>query len=62
MRLELSSRFLFRPTSKKGGIVIALLLPSTVQTRLVKYLSSLGINDGESVHGFRSGISTFLDF
>ena len=57
MGLDLSSGFLFRPTSKNGGIVNAPLLASTVQARLVKYLSSLGINDGESVHGFRSGIS-----
>lgn len=45
-RLHLSSGFLFRPTSKNGGIVNASLLASTVQARLVKYLSFLGINDG----------------
>ena len=60
MRLDLSSGFLFRPTSKNGGIVNASLLASTVQARLVKYLSFLGINDGESVHGFRSGTSILL--
>lgn len=60
MRVDLSSGFLFRPTSKKGGILNAPLLASTVQARLVKYLSSLGINDGESVHGFRAGNSILL--
>lgn len=60
MRLDLSAGFLFRPTSKKGGVVNAPLLASTVQARLVKYLSSLGINDGETVHGFRSGTSILL--
>ena len=52
--------FFFRPTSKKGGIVNAPLLASTVQTRLIKYLSSLGINEGESVQGFRAGNSILL--
>ena len=60
MRVNLSSGFLFRPTYKKGGILNAPLLASTVQARLVKYLSSLGINDGESVHGFRAGNSILL--
>ena len=57
MRVDLSSGFLFRPTSKKGGILNAPLLASTVQARLIKYLSSLGINDGESV---RAGNSILL--
>ena len=60
MRLDLSAGFLFRPTSEKGGVVNAPLLTSSVQPRLVKYLSSLGINDGETVHGFRSGTSILL--
>ena len=55
MNVDLSSGFLFRLTSKKGGILNAPLLASTVQARLFKYLSSLGINEGESVHGFRAG-------
>lgn len=41
-------------TSKKGGILNATLLASTVQARLIKYLSSLGIDENESVHGFRT--------
>ena len=57
MNVDRSAGFLFRPTSKKGGILNAPLLASTVQARLVKYLSSLGINEGESVHGFRAGNS-----
>ena len=60
MRLDLSCGFLFRPTSQKGGILNAPLLASTVQARLIKYLSSLGINDGESVHGFRARNSILL--
>ena len=60
MRLDLSAGFLFRPTCKKGGVVNAPLLASTVQARLVKYLSSLGINDGETVHRLRSGTSIRL--
>ena len=60
MRLDLSAGFLFRPTSKKGGVINAPLLAPTVQARLTKYLSSLGINDGETAHGFRSGTSILL--
>lgn len=60
MRLDLSAGFLFRPTCKKGGVVNAPLLASTVQARLVKYLSSRGINDGETVHRLRSGTSIRL--
>ena len=57
MNVDLSAGFLFRPTSKKGGILNGPLLASTVQARLVKYLSFLGINESESVHGFRAGNS-----
>lgn len=53
MRLDLSAGFLFR-------VINGPLLASTVQARLVKYLSSLEINDGETVHGFRSGTSILL--
>ena len=60
MRLDLSAGFLFLPTSKKGGVINAPVLASTVQARLTKYLSSLGINDGETAHGFRSGTSILL--
>jgi len=41
MNVDLSAGFLFRPTSKKGGILNAPLLASTVQARLIKYLLSL---------------------
>lgn len=53
MRLDLSAGFLFRAINGP-------LLASTVQARLVKYLSSLEINDGETVHGSRSGTSILL--
>ena len=53
MRLDLSAGFLFR-------VINGPLLASTVQARLVKYLSSLEINDDETVHGFRSGTSILL--
>lgn len=55
MNADLSADFLFRPTSKKGGILNGLLLASTVQARLIKY-----INEGESVHGFRAGNSILV--
>ena len=60
MNVDLSAGFLFRPTAQKGGILNVPLLVSTVQARLIKYLSSLGINEGESVLGFRAGNSILL--
>lgn len=60
MNVDLSAGFLFHPTQKKGGILNAPPLASTVEARLIKYLSSLGINEGESVHGFRAGNSILL--
>lgn len=60
MNVDLSTGLLFRPTSNKGGILNATLLASTVQARLITYLSSLGINESESVHGFRAGNSILL--
>ena len=46
MRVKLSDGFLLRPTTKKGRISDAPFLASTVQARLIKYLSSLGIYGG----------------
>ncbi|KAK2549405.1 hypothetical protein P5673_030076 [Acropora cervicornis] len=60
INVDLSAEFLFRPTSKQGGILNAPLLASTVQATLIKYLSSLGINEGESVYCFRAGNSILL--
>ena len=60
MQVKLSSGFLFHPTTSKGCISNAPFLASTMQARLVKYLSTLGIYDGESVHGFRGGTSILL--
>ena len=60
MRVFLSTGFLSRPTSRKRGIRNAPLLASTMQARLIKCLSSLGINKGESVHAFRAGNSILL--
>ena len=60
MKVDLSPGFLFRPTSQTGGILNAPLLASTVQARLFRYLSSLSINEGESVHGFRARNSILL--
>lgn len=52
-QVKLSSGFLFCPTTAKGCVSNAPLLASTVQSWLIKYLSTLTIHDGESVHGFR---------
>ena len=41
INVDLSAGFLFRPTSKQGGIPNAPLLASTVQATLIKYLPPL---------------------
>ena len=60
MNGDLSSGYLFHRMSKKGGILNAAPLASTIQARLITYLSSLDINEGESVHAFRAANSILL--
>ena len=53
--ISLSSGHLFRATNQQGHIVDKPLLSSTAESRLKKYLRDAHIDNGETLHSFRSG-------
>ena len=60
MSIDLSSGYLFRVTDHSGFFSEAPFVGSTVANRLKGYLTDLSIDDGETMHGFRSGCSITL--
>ncbi|KAJ7394705.1 Protein dispatched 1 [Desmophyllum pertusum] len=52
--LDLSTGFLFRPTDHKGLVINTAFASSTAESRLRSYLNEGKINDGETLHSFRS--------
>ena len=64
MRVDLITRgYLFRPTTPSGGILDLPLRSSTAEARRLKvYLKDLGADEGETLHGFRSGFAITLAF
>lgn len=60
LRVNLTTGFLFRPTNPQGAIVDAPYSSSAAEARLKLYLTQMGSNDGETLHGFRSGCAITL--
>ena len=60
LRIDLTSGYLFRPTSPQGGVVDSPFSSSTAEARLKSYLKDMGADDGETLHGFRSGCAITL--
>lgn len=60
MKVDLTHGYLFRPTTPKGGIQNAPLSSSTAEARLKVYLKDMGMDEGETLHGFRSGCAITL--
>ena len=60
MSIDLSSGYLFRVTDHRGFVSEAPFVGSTVANRLKRYLTDLSIDDGETMHSFRSGCSITL--
>lgn len=60
MQVDLTRGYLFRPTTPDGGILDAPLTSATAEARLKLYLNEMGENDGETLHGFRSGCAITL--
>ena len=58
--ISLSSGHLFRATNQQGHIVDKPLLSSTAESRLKKYLRDAHIDNGETLHSFRSGCAVTL--
>ena len=53
--IDLSKGYLFRPTTPQGDIVHTLLSSSTAQQRLRVSLKETFLDEGETLHSFRSG-------
>lgn len=55
LQVVLTNGYLFRPTSPQGEIRDAPFSSSTAEARLKGYLREMGTDEGETLHGFRSG-------
>ena len=55
IRVDLTRGYLFRPTSTNGGIQDSPFTSATAEVRLKVYLKKIGSDNGETLHGFRSG-------
>ncbi|CAH3117867.1 unnamed protein product [Porites lobata] len=60
LRITLSNGYLFRPTNHQGHIVNKPLTSSSAEARLKYYLKDAKIDEGETLHGFRSGSAITL--
>ncbi|CAH3114869.1 unnamed protein product [Porites lobata] len=60
LRITLSNGYLFRPTNHQGHIVNKPFTSSSTEARLKYYLKDAKIDEGETVHGFRSGSAITL--
>ena len=55
MGIDLTTGYLFRPTTPNRGVQEAPLTSSAAEARLKIYLQQMKADDGETLHGFRSG-------
>ena len=62
MRVDLTRGYLFRSTTPSGGIQDLPLRSSTAEARLKGYLKDMDADEGERLHGFRSGCAITLAF
>ena len=60
LRITLSNGYLFRPTNHQGHIVNKPLTSSSAEARLKFYLKDAKIDEGQTLHGFRSGSAITL--
>ena len=60
LKVDLRSVYLFRPTNPHGAIVNELFSSSAAEARLKTYLKEMGSDNGETLHGFRSGCAITL--
>lgn len=58
--IDLTKGYLFRPTTPDNGIKNAPLSSSTAEARLKLYLQDMKADQGETLHGFRSGCAITL--
>ena len=60
LRITLSDGYLFRPTNHQGHILNKPLTSSSAEARLKYYLKDAKIDEGETLHSFRSGSAITL--
>ena len=60
MKVDLARGYLFRPTTRKGGIADAPLSAAATEAPLKIYLQEMGADDGETLYGFRAGCAITL--
>ena len=60
LRITLSDGYLFRPTNHQGHILNKPLTSSTAEARLKYYLKDAKVDEGETLHSFRSGSAITL--
>ena len=56
--MTLRNGYLFRPTNAQGHVVNKQFTSSSAKARLRLYLKETGLDEGETLHSFRSGLST----
>ena len=54
IRIDLTCGYLFRPTTPNGGVQDCPFTSSTAEARLKLYLCEMKVDEGETLHGFRS--------
>ena len=54
LQIDLTTGYLFRPTTPQAGVIDAPFSSSAAEARLKVYLKEMGADDGETLHGFRS--------
>ena len=59
---SLTRGYSFQPTTPKGGILDSPFSSVAAEVRLQLYLNEMGVDDGETLHGFRSGCAITLAF
>ena len=60
MSIDLKAGYLFRVCDHHNNIIDVPSVGSAVENRLKKYLKELSLDDGETMHSFRSGCSITL--
>ena len=60
MRVDLTCGYLFRPVTPDLGIKDAPFSSSAAESRLKSYLKEMSADNGETLHGFRSGCAITL--
>ena len=60
IRVDLTRGYLFRPTTPNGGIQDSPFTSAAAEARLKVYFKKMGADNGETLHGFRSGCAITL--